>query len=182
MPSHLTTSLLPRTTAKPAARLGRAGAPVLLALSVWALSACTVPLQQSGSATPPVAAVPAAPASLVAFTTQLRGANVVPPNKRQSGGSVDAVFDPNTRLLRWKGRFNGLSGPAMGVYFHGPAAIGANAGVALAWPTPWTAASEGRSTLTPAQAADLIAGRWYVSVPTARFPQGEVRGQMTVLH
>jgi hypothetical protein len=32
--------------------------------------------------------------------------------------------------------------------------------------------------LTDAQAADLLAGRWYVNIHTAQFPNGEIRGQL----
>lgn len=119
-------------------------------------------------------------ANLVTFTTQLRGANEVPPNASAASGSVDALFDKNTNLLRWKASFNGLSGPVTGAHFHGPAPVGANAGVALPWPSPVTSPVEGRAVLTPAQAADLLAGRWYANIHTAAHPGGEVRGQMTV--
>jgi hypothetical protein len=118
--------------------------------------------------------------NLVAFTTQLRAANEVPPNASQGSGSVDAVFNKDTSQFRWKGNFSGLSGPATAAHFHGPAAIGANAGVALPWTAPIGSPLEGSATLTPAQAADLLAGRWYANVHTAANPGGEVRGQMTV--
>jgi hypothetical protein len=119
-------------------------------------------------------------ASLVAFTTQLRAANEVPPNASQGSGSVDAVFNKDTSLFRWKANFTGLSGPATAAHFHGPAAIGANAGVALPWSGPIRSPLDGSATLTPAQAADLLAGRWYANIHTAANPGGELRGQMTV--
>jgi hypothetical protein len=121
-----------------------------------------------------------APSNLVAFTTQLRAANEVPPNASQGSGSVDAVLNKDTNLLRWKVNFSGLSGPATAAHFHGPAMVGANAGVALPWPGPIKSPMEGSATLTPAQAADLMAGRWYANIHTAANPAGEVRGQMTV--
>jgi hypothetical protein len=117
--------------------------------------------------------------NLVAFTTQLRAANEVPPNASRGNGSVDAVFNKDTNLFRWKVNYTGLTGPATAAHFHGPAAIGANAGVALPWPGPIHSPMEGSATLTAAQAADLMAGRWYANIHTAANPGGEVRGQMT---
>lgn len=120
-----------------------------------------------------------APSNLIAFTTQLRAASEVPPNASQGSGSVDAVLNKDTNLLRWKVNYTGLSGPATAAHFHGPAAVGANAGVVLPWPAPIKSPMEGSATLTPGQAADLIAGRWYANIHTAANPGGELRGQMT---
>ncbi len=36
----------------------------------------------------------------------------------------------------------------------------------------------GSATLTDAQAADLMAGKWYVNIHTAKNPNGEIRGQL----
>lgn len=121
-----------------------------------------------------------AQSNMVAFTTQLRGANEVPANTSQGSGSVDAVLNKDTNLLRWKVSYSGLSGPATAGHFHGPAAVGANAGVVVPWTSSMNSPMEGSATLTPAQAADLMAGRWYANVHTAANPGGEVRGQMTV--
>ena len=120
----------------------------------------------------------AAQSNRVAFSTQMRASSEVPPNASQGSGMVDAVFDKNTNLLRWKANFSGLTGPATMAHFHGPAAEGSNAGVALPWTGPISSPLEGSATLTPAQAADLMAGRWYANVHTAAHPGGEIRGQM----
>jgi CHRD domain len=118
--------------------------------------------------------------SLVALTTQLRAANEVPSNASPASGSVDAVFNKDTGQFRWKANFTGLTGAATAGHFHGPAPIGVNAPVALPWAAPVGSPLEGSAMLTPAQAADLMAGRWYANVHTAANPGGEVRGQMTV--
>jgi CHRD domain len=120
------------------------------------------------------------PSNMVAFTTQLRGANEVPPNASNGSGSVDAAFNKETMLLRWKVNYTGLTGIATAGHFHGPAAVGANSGVALGWANPMTTGMEGSATLTAAQAADLMAGKWYANIHTAANPGGELRGQMTV--
>lgn len=119
-------------------------------------------------------------AHLVAFSTQMTGMNEVPPVRTAGTGRVDAVLDKNTRLLRWKASFNALSGPATAAHFHGPAGAGRNAGAVLAWTGPLSGRYEGRATLTPAQAEDLMAGRWYANIHTAAYPAGEIRGQMIV--
>jgi hypothetical protein len=137
-----------------------------MAVAAAAISGCAVMDKQS---------------NLVPFTTQLRGANEVPANASTGSGQVDAVFDKSTHLFRWKVSYTGLTGPATAGHFHGPAPIGANAGVALGWANPIRSPLDGSATLTAAQAADLMAGRWYANIHTAAYPAGEVRGQMTMV-
>lgn len=120
-------------------------------------------------------------AHLAAFTTQLSGTNEVPPVTTAASGRIDAVLNKDTGLFRWKMAFTGLSGPATAAHFHGPAAIGQNASPSLQIPTPFKNVSEGQGTLTAAQVADLVAGRWYANVHTAAHPGGEIRGQMTLV-
>ena len=120
-----------------------------------------------------------APSNMVAMSTALRGANEVPANTSPATGTVDAVLNKDTNLLRWKVSYTGLTGPATAGHFHGPAAVTANAGVVLGWATA-ESGSEGSATLTAAQAADLMAGRWYANIHTKANPGGEIRGQMTV--
>ena len=116
----------------------------------------------------------------VTFTTQLRGANEVPANTSNASGQVDAVLNKDTNLLRWQLTYVGLSGPATAAHFHGPAPVGANAGVALPFASPVTSPQSGQATLTATQVADLMAGKWYANIHTAQFPGGEIRGQMTL--
>ena len=120
------------------------------------------------------------PSNMVALTTQLRGANEVPPVTTSGTGSVDAAFNKDTMQLRWKVTYSGLTGAATAGHFHGPAPVGSNTGVALGWPNPIASGKDGSATLTAAQAADLLAGRWYANIHTAANPGGELRGQMTV--
>ncbi len=117
---------------------------------------------------------------LVTFTTQMRGGNEVPPVATSANGQVDAMLNTETNVLRWRLTYTNLSGPARAGHFHGPAAIGANAGVVLPFPGLMSSPMEGSATLTAAQVADLMAGRWYANIHTAANPGGEIRGQMTL--
>ena len=153
---------------------------VACATVLSALGACTT----TPSTSPPRSTPPRSiPAQLAAFSTTLSGMSQVPPVPRSltsATGRVDAVLDKNTRLLRWKLSFQGLTGEAVAGHFHGPAAIGLRAGVAVAFRGALTSPMEGQITLNPAQAADLLAGNWYVDIHTLAFPAGEIRGQMTL--
>ncbi len=53
-----------------------------------------------------------------------------------------------------------------------------NAGVAVAIPNATASPVEGSATLTDAQAADLVAGKYYINIHTAANPGGEIRGQV----
>jgi transcription elongation factor len=122
----------------------------------------------------------AATSNLFTLSARLSGANEVPSTASKGTGLVDAVFNKDTRLLRWKATYSGLTGPATMAHFHGPAAAAVNAPAVLPWASPVTSPLEGSATLTPAQAGDLLAGLWYANIHTAAFPGGELRGQMTL--
>jgi hypothetical protein len=115
--------------------------------------------------------------SPVRLGTSLSGAQEVPAVSSSGSGSLDATFDRSSRKLTYQVTYSGLSGPATAAHFHGPAAAGQNAGVQVPIASP-ASPMRGEATLTEAQAADLMAGRWYVNVHTAAFPNGEIRGQV----
>lgn len=113
------------------------------------------------------------------FEASLSGAQEVPPAATSATGQAEVQFNENTNKVTWKVTYNGLTGPATGGHIHGPAAMGQNAGVVI----PFTANLNaqpvtGEATVTPAQYADMAAGLYYVNIHTARFPGGEIRGQL----
>ena len=114
-------------------------------------------------------------AAMVNLKADLSGKEEVPPNPTAATGTVTATFDTESKKLTWKGSYTGLSGPATA------AEPGKNAGVAVpifagaAAKTPF----EGEATLTDAQAADLLAGKYYANVHTDANKAGEIRGQVT---
>src|ERR1700684_2297614 len=119
------------------------------------------------------------PAFAEKMKATLSGAAEVPPTTSAGKGTADVDYDAATKKLTWKLTYSGLSGPATAAHFHGPAEPDKNAGVAVAIPNATASPSEGSATLTDAQAADLMAGKYYVNVHTAANPGGEIRGQVT---
>jgi hypothetical protein len=121
----------------------------------------------------------AGPAFADKMKATLDGKSEVPANTSAATGTADVDFDPASKKLSWKVTYSGLSGPATAAHFHGPAEAGKNAGVAVAIPNAGTSPVSGDATLTDAQAADLVAGKYYINIHTAANPGGEIRGQVT---
>jgi hypothetical protein len=138
-------------------------------------------LLQTGIAGVALAACLAATSPLLAETVTLKAnlaaAAEVPPNDSAATGSVTVTFDTATKKATWQGTYSGLSGAPTAGHFHGPADPGKNAGVAVPI-APSGSPFQGSADLTDAQAADLLAGKWYVNVHTEAHKGGEIRGQL----
>ena len=112
----------------------------------------------------------------------LAGAYEVPPTQSRGSGYFEAVYRPSTKVLEYRLNLTGLSGPITMGYLHGPAAPGENSqqvapiNIPIYDYTIWDGV-----TLTEQQAAEVLAGRWYVNVLTVNHPDGEVRGQIVPL-
>jgi hypothetical protein len=116
-------------------------------------------------------------AEVVNLKATLNAGSEVPPTSSKGTGTVTATYDTTSKKLSWKGSYSDLTGPATAAHFHTGAA-GTNGPVAVPI-TPNTSPFEGSATLTDPQAADLLAGKWYVNVHTAANKGGEIRGQVT---
>jgi hypothetical protein len=115
----------------------------------------------------------------VKMKADLSAAQEVPPTQSQGKGTAAVTFDTAAKKLSWTVNYSGLTGPATAAHFHGPGEPGKNAGVAVPIPNQAASPVTGSATLTDAQAADLMAGKYYVNVHTAANPGGEIRGQVT---
>lgn len=112
------------------------------------------------------------------FRATLSSSAEVPSNASTGTGSLEAKLDKSSSVLTYKLSYAGLTGPATMAHFHGPAMPGSNAGVVVPIGTATPSPISGQATLTAAQVADLMAGKWYVNVHTAQNPGGEIRGQV----
>ncbi|CAN5691984.1 CHRD domain-containing protein [soil metagenome] len=116
------------------------------------------------------------------FRATLNGSNEVPPTQSRGSGWLEAVYRPSTKVLEYRLNLVGLTGPITMGYLHGPAAPGENAeqvapiNIPIYDNTIWDGV-----TLTEEQAADVLAGRWYVNIMTVQYPDGEIRGQILPL-
>jgi CHRD domain len=118
-----------------------------------------------------------AAAEVVNLKANMNAATEVPPNSSPGTGTLTATYDTTSKKLSWQGRYSGLTGPATAAHFH-TGEPGKNGGVAVPI-TPNSSPFEGSATLTEAQAADLLAGKWYVNIHTGANKGGEIRGQVT---
>lgn len=104
----------------------------------------------------------------------LSGSQEVGPVSLGSGGFATVSLEGNE--LSYAINYTGIDNLSM-LHFHGPAAAGSNAGIALgitAGPSPIV----GSATLTSAQVNDLTSGLWYLNLHSAAVPTGELRGQI----
>ena len=126
-----------------------------------------------------LAIAPTAFAETINFKATLKAGDEVPPNASTATGTLTATYDTTTKKLDYTATYSGLTGPAIMAHFHGPTEPGKNAAVIV--PVVGSVASpiKGSATLTDAQAADLMAGKWYFNVHTAANKGGEIRGQVT---
>jgi hypothetical protein len=116
-------------------------------------------------------------AEVVNLKAAMNASSEVPPTSSSGSGTLTATYDTATKKLSWKGSYSGLSGPATAAHFH-LGDPGKNGGVVVPI-SPAASPFEGSATLTDAQAADLLAGKWYVNVHTEANKGGEIRGQVT---
>ena len=116
----------------------------------------------------------------VTIKVTLGGGEEVPPVQTAGSGLAEFIYDRETRTLKWTINCSGLSGPATMAHLHGPASRGEKGGVAI-WLSKQGSTVEspvnGQVILTPEQAEQFVAGRWYVNIHTQANPGGEIRGQ-----
>lgn len=116
-------------------------------------------------------------AAMVNYTATLNGASEVPAKTTGGTATMQGTLDTATKMLTYTITYSGLSGPVTAVHIHAPAAVGANAGVAVPF-APAPSPIKGTVALTDAQIKDLDTGMAYANIHTAADPAGEIRGQI----
>ena len=94
------------------------------------------------------------------------------------GATVNLPAAPGQWRLVWRLSTKGLSGPATSADIH-LASVGANASVALKLCAPCAATAHGSAAVSSGMGSSLTTGDSYVNVSTAKYPSGEIRGQIT---
>jgi len=109
------------------------------------------------------------------FKADLKASSEVPPAQSSGDGNAMVTLDTEKKTVAWKTTFSGLSGDVTAAHFHGPAGPGENAGPAVDISGK---VEEGSASVTDDQIKDLQAGKWYINIHTAKYPDGEIRGQL----
>ena len=99
-------------------------------------------------------------AEMVNLKAAMNASSEVPPTSSSGSGTLTATYDTATAA-----------------HFH-LGDPGKNGGVVVPI-SPAASPFEGSATLTDAQAAEVLDGKWYVNVHTEANKGGEIRGQVT---
>ena len=118
----------------------------------------------------------AAQAEIMKFYADMTAGDETPLTDSKGNGTAFVTVDTDAKQVMWTVKIDGLTGDATAAHIHGPAAKGEKAGPEIDMSK---AIMAGNAAITDAQIADIKAGKTYVNVHTAKFPDGEIRGQLT---
>ena len=116
------------------------------------------------------------------FFASLSPAQEVPPTLSSASGYARIHVNESTLTLTYTIVFTNLSSAQTGAHIHAPAAIGANASVAVAFDTVGGTSGTitGTRTITAAQLTQIRQHLGYVNVHSMNNPGGEIRGQLGI--
>ncbi|WP_247233609.1 CHRD domain-containing protein [Telluribacter sp. SYSU D00476] len=114
----------------------------------------------------------------------VEGSQEVPPRTTPATGSVDVIYNKNTKRLSYFITWKDLTGNPVGSHIHGTAPRGVNAGVQHDFTALLPAATSGavsNSVLVDEvkiKEMELLNGLYYFNIHTPTYPGGEIRGQI----
>jgi CHRD domain/Thrombospondin type 3 repeat len=119
-------------------------------------------------------------ADIINLTSSIDGAQAG--TGSSATGSATMTFDDQTNELAWDISWTPLEGDITQAHFHGPAEPGQTAGIQVNWGSisGLVSPSIGQATITATQAADLLAGLYYINIHSTVAPAGEIRGQVLI--
>jgi CHRD domain len=120
---------------------------------------------------------PPAVADTTIFTADLNGTSQVAPTDSKAKGKGNFLYDDTSKKLTWTITYWGLSDKAKAAHFHGPASEGANADKMITV-SPLQRPIKGAAIPTEEQVKALTGGDMYFDVHSAKYPDGEIRGQL----
>lgn len=114
-------------------------------------------------------------------SAKLVGSQETPSNKSKGTGSFTGtvVEKGKSKTLKWKLTFKGLSGPAAAAHIH-MGKKGAAGNVVVPLCTPCKSGAHGTAKITEKIVSALEHHKAYANVHTAKYPNGEIRGQISV--
>jgi hypothetical protein len=114
-------------------------------------------------------------ADMVKMKADLKASEEVPPTESSATGTAEVTLDTAANKVSWKITHENLTGDATAAHFHGPAKLGENAG-----PIVDITANimEGSADVTADQLKMISDGNTYLNIHTAKYPDGELRGQV----
>jgi CHRD domain len=113
------------------------------------------------------------------FKASLVGGNETPAVPGAGYGVMEAHYLPAAQVLEWRLYYGNLSGPVTWAFLQGPDGVGNDHADMVPINPPYSGnIQRGSVTLTPEQAADLLAGKWSVELRTTQYPNGEIRGSL----
>jgi hypothetical protein len=128
-------------------------------------------------------------------TIAMTGAQEVPAVPTAATGTINAEYSKLTKTLYYTVNWTGLTGPVAAMHIHGLADPGSNAGIVqniitasngIATPSATRFGTSGGFAASvfvdgvAIKEADLLAGKYYINIHTATYPNGEIRGQIVL--
>lgn len=112
----------------------------------------------------------------VNFNITLKGTNEVPANASAATGTFVAVYNKDTKILKYTINYAGITPTAWHIHKGAATVTGA---IVFNFGTTFTSPYVNQIVaFTSDQETDLLAGNYYVNVHSALFAAGEIRGQL----
>ena len=118
----------------------------------------------------------------IRFATDLSPDEESIPTYSSASGHAEFILNRETLKLTWVITYKDLSGPAVTAGLYGPENVGGTSGILIDFRSSpsGTLASpiRGSAVLTDGQLQYLVTGRVYANIHTAKWKDGELRGQL----